>query len=94
MSGIKPTRLWHLTSQKRFNSLIKDRESLGHPHNQRDKKDQFQLLAIVFGSALAFIYTYRTLGLPTTVDIVGTEPGAANDTTDNIDKIDHCHPER
>lgn len=58
MNGIKPTRLWHLTSKKHFCRDICDKIMTVYPHEQRNKFQILQLLAIGVPMVMAYRYTY------------------------------------
>ncbi|CAH0731775.1 unnamed protein product, partial [Brenthis ino] len=57
-NGMKPTHLWHLTPQKDFLSVIKDRLTARENIEERSKKDFLQMVAIVVGSAMAVFYSF------------------------------------
>lgn len=58
INGIKPTHLWYLTPRKHFLAVIKDRLGARKLSDQREKKDQLQIAAILLGSVTALLYSF------------------------------------
>ncbi|CAG9793344.1 unnamed protein product [Diatraea saccharalis] len=50
--GLKPTRLWHLTSRKRFLQLLNSRK------DQMPQRDQYQLFGLILSSVIGIAFTY------------------------------------